>query len=276
MRILLFYTCVILLATGCSRQPVDKAVWINQADTLIIQDLQPRFATGCGEWKAVLYSSVQPLELHTSFSDNLLTLSAAVDAAVIEGPAQICLENGKQLFYYPVYLKNKAAAQEVYKEFRSPKTVNPDSGLVQQRIIYSRDVNCNLLAIRDKSVYFFEDEMKLAPRAAVERAVKDDALSAFYVQPGSCIAIPLQAVFRMEEKIFYVTAGPLKDKYGNTVADGTLVSFNYGKAAGTAHMEATLLNGFASVSIPLAGNDGCRLLASVNNIVSQPVYLKTR
>ncbi len=276
MRILLYYTCVILLATGCGGQPVDKAVWVNPADTLIIQDLQPRFATGCSKWKAVLYSSVQPLELHTSFSNNSLTLSAAGDAAVVEGPAQICLEYGKQLFYYPVYLKNKAAAPEIYKEFRSPKTVNPDSSLVQQRIIYSRDINCNLLAVRGKSVYFFEDEIKLAPRAAVERAVKDDALSAYYVQPGSCIAIPLQAVFRREEKIFYVTAGPLKDKYGNTVADGTLVSFNYDKAASAAHMEATLLNGFAAVSIPVEGNEGCRLLATVNNIVSQPVNLRTR
>jgi hypothetical protein len=274
MKKYIIYIVTAFLATGCGKQAVEKAVWLNPADTLCIQGLQLRFSTEKKEWKAVLYSGVQPLVLQTSFNNHLLTLTASEDAAVIEGAAQICLENDSQFFYYPLYLKNKPGMQQLYKEFRSPKTLNPDSSLRQQRIVYNRDVQGNLLAVPGKPAYFFEEDKILPPLVAVERAVKDDALSAFYVQPGSCKAVPLRVTYRREEKNFYVTAGPLKDQHGNTVADGTMVSFCYSNGSGTARMESTLLNGMASVCIPAAENEGSRLVAVVNNIISQPVQLK--
>ena len=70
-----------------------------------------------------------------------------------------------------------------------------------------------------------------------------------------------------------VTAGPLKDKHNNKVANGTTVAFIFTDDVHTYRMEAALLNGFASVKIPAEKNRQYSLTAKVNETVSKQVQL---
>jgi hypothetical protein len=192
---------------------------------------------------------------------------------ITEGPAQLCVYIEEDYFFYPVYLLNTNAGTVIHKEFRSPKTVNPDSSLKQQRIIYNIDKYRNILYKQNTSKYFNEAQITLAPKAGVYRAVKEEALSSYYMQPGSCTAIPIASVYKNEKACYCVTAGPLKDKYNNTVADGTLVAFVYTDQQQTYRMEASLLGGFVTVIIPAQQNKTYKLKAFVNETVSKQINL---
>jgi hypothetical protein len=273
VRLSFFHIAIILLLTACNKRPVEKPVWVNSTDTVHLPGTELEFKTEAKEWVATLLTATQPIQLVTKFSNGKLQVTMLHKSGITEGPAEICLLLGKQYFYYPVLILNEAPIAFINKEFRSPKTVNPDSGLHQQRIVHSYDVYRNILLAQPNHDYFFEEEIALTPKAGVYRGVKNEALSSYYVQPGSCTSIPVKAFYKKEISGYYVTAGPLKDKANNTVADGTLVAFIYTDEAQRYRMEASLLNGFANVVIPAASTKHYTLKATVNETSSDQINL---
>ncbi len=268
--LILFYLCTLL---ACKSSIIEKPVWINEEASITAPDFQLKFNTNIKNWKAVILGFTQPLPLVIQYQDSNIVVSLQNEKGIIEGPAQICLYTNDTYFYYPVNLQNKSFITADTKDYRSPKTVNPDSSLLQQSILHKIDNNRNLVYAFEKNEYFLEKEISLLPNASISRAIEDKPITAFYVLPGSCTSIPLSGTYNAEKNIFKIIAGPLKDKYNNTVADGTLVSFIYTNNIKTCRMESTLLNGFAYINIPSDNKMKFQLRAEINNTVSKTIHI---
>jgi hypothetical protein len=273
MKVLFIYISIFFLLAACNKRSIEKPLWVNQADTLLLPDLQLEFTAQEKNWKVTLLTPVQPVQLKTKFINGKLLASLLHKKGITEGPASICLQSGKQSFFYDVYIVNKDSVAFITKEYRSPKTVNPDSSLQQQRIIHSYDIHRNILSIQPNYTYFFEEEISLVPKVGVYRAAQKEALTSFYIQAGSCTNIPVKSVYKNETNCYYVTAGPLKDKYNNTVANGTAVSFIYTNEKQTYCKESALLNGFAIAIIPAEDAKQFTLKARVNETFSNAIHL---
>jgi hypothetical protein len=272
MKNLLFHILLLLTMASCHEQVTKEPVWANATDTLVMPDFRIEFAADKEDWQAVLYTSSQPVKLSARFAEGKLVVSPQQHSGITEGPAELCLSTARENFFYTVHLINEDPGTIVNLEHRSPKAVIADFSLDQQRIIHRIDAWRNLQML-ERGGYFFEEETVLTSAAGVYQADSNNALTAYYVHPGSCISVPLRSVYREQTDSFQVTAGPLKDKYNNTLADGTLVTFIYNAAGQTWHREAALLDGLASVTLPARSNTNTAIKAVVNEIDSKTIKL---
>lgn len=272
MRKQFFYIALLLLLNACNKA-VEKPVWLNKQAIISYPDVQMRFKSKTINWSARLVSFIQPIALSIKYNSDGFTVLNENKNGIIEGPAQICLSSGNEHFYYPVNVQNKEWSAVTHKDYRSPKTVNPDSSLNQQRMEHDINLYRNLVYTEKKSQYFFEEDIILAPKAGNYRAISNEPLSAYYVQPGSCVTIPIKAIYNKQQDLYEVTAGPLKDRYDNTVADGTLLAFIYTDNKATSRMETALLHGYATVFIPAEKQKSFSLTAKVNETSSATIQL---
>ncbi|MES2849021.1 MAG: hypothetical protein V4685_08195 [Bacteroidota bacterium] len=263
---------LLLLLNACTK-PVQKPIWQNPQSIISFPDVQLQFKSTTNNWSASLVSFIQPIQLSIEYTSDGFILINDNKNGVIEGPAQICLTSGDQYFYYRVNLINKEGSAVTHKDYRSPKTVNPDSSLHQQRIVHAINQYRNLVYPEKKLQYFFEEDMLLSPKAGNYRAISSESLSGYYVQPGSCVNVPVKALYNTAKEMLEVTAGPLKDKFDNQVADGTAVAFMYSHNQATYRMEAALLKGYATVFIPAKRGSTFSLKAKVNETTSATIQL---
>lgn len=263
-----------VLFFACMDKSSDKPVWINQSKSICLQKDSIVFTAKGQNWQAVLYTFTQPVPLKIQFTNTGFALSARNKYGITEGSALLILNNKKQKFLYHINLHNDSSGIISYADLRSPKTVNPDSSLMQHRMVHQVDEWRNIIGDPIRSSSFFEEEIQLKPVAGTYRAQKDKAISAFYVQPGSATSIPLRSEYIQNEKQFKVIAGPLKDYYNNLVSNGTNVAFVYNDDQSTYRMEAAVVNGFAFVKIPFEKQQRYNLTARINDIVSKQLILK--
>lgn len=270
MKSTYLYIILLFSLAACNKKDAEKPTWLNVSAVVQLPAASLQFTSSHRNWKARLQSFIQPIPLRLQYHDSGFVIHLQNKQGIVEGPAQIIIENGQHYYYYDVFLVNEQTAT-TKKDYRSPKTVNPDSSLLQQRILHVINVNRNLL-VRNNH-YFTEEEITLAPKAGTFRAIDSEPLSAYYVQAGSCAGITLKSTYNKEKELFTVTTGTLKDNYNNIVADGTLVAFLFSDDKQTYRMEAALRDGVATVYIPSARKKYI-LIATVNQTVSNTLILK--
>lgn len=261
---------------ACSHPQVQKPVWVNPAESIEIPAEKMIFKAPGRDWEAALISFTQPVPLKLSYTDSGFVVYQANQSGVTEGQAQILLKNNSQYFLYPVKLLNKTMGAISEKDYRSPKTVNPDSSLNQQSVFHAFDHWRNLVPTSQNGGYFKEKVQTLDAREGTFRAIEEEPITAYYVQPGSCTDIPLQAGYEEETRSFRVTAGPLMDAFGNTTGKGTLVRFIYKKNNGTWQMESALQNGYTTVHIPANKGEMLSLFATVQQTKSPTLNLTAK
>jgi hypothetical protein len=183
------------------------------------------------------------------------------------------LSHGNPYFYYEVHLRNSSFGSITERDYRFPKTVNPDSGLKQQCMVHRIDEWRNLVNTAQSHQYFKEEIITLLPRAGTYYPQKDKPISACYVQPGSAVSVPVNFVYNKSLDEFTVTAGPLQDAYDNTVANGTMVVFMYTDGENNYRMEAAVLNGVATAHLPVQQKTYW-LKAGIHHIFSNTILLK--
>ncbi len=274
MRTLLLHIILLIFVAACTNPKPVKPIWANATDTLLLPHANLEFLTATEGCKATLLTCTQPIALPVNYAKGKLVAELQRTGGIIEGNAEICLSVGTAFFYYPVFLKNGSVTKPVTKDYRSPKTVNPDSALHHQRLLHRIDAYRNLVTLDNSSRYFREEEVYLGSKTGTFRAVKNLALSSYYVQPGSCVNIPLTLTYNIVQNAYCIKAGPLKDRYNNMVGNGTMVAFIYGNNRATYRVERTLQDGFATAMIPAEMAVGCTLQARVNETVSCYINLK--
>lgn len=267
MKYIMLYSLMVVLLSCKSKE--QKPLWINSKAVLDFHFETLKFSCGEGNWTALLLTSVQPILLKSSYEKGILTINSPIKGGAIAGFAQICLIRNNQSFYYPVQLINKR--QDISTiEFRSPKTVNPDSSLVQQIILYQIDDYRNISAAKNNQL-FNENDALLLPKTGTYDAEVKNPLTSYYVQAGSCVKIPLKYALNRKNKVFEVTAGPLVDKYENVIADGTLVTFIFQNEF-IGKMEVSALKGFAVAKLPALSD--YKIFAKIDRINSSQIFLK--
>lgn len=268
MKNLVAYLVLTIFLFSCKKE-AQKPVWINAKTILNFHFQDLKFKCEDENWEVFLITSIQPLELKSIYKSGILTIQSPLKGGVLEGMAQVCLRNKNADFYYPIKLVNTEASSSVI-DFRSPKTLNPDSILNQQRIVYQIDEFRNIVANQKKEL-FKEDELRISPKAGIYKTSKNNPLTSYYVQPGSCVEIPLTFAYNTFENSYEIKAGPLMDKYKNTIADGTLVTFVY-QSQQIGKMEISALKGFAIAKIPADLN--YQIYAQIDQITSKKIILK--
>lgn len=272
----IFIGCIIIIVLGCDKRKTSpKPIWVNANHIIEVPKDTLFFKTNEIGWKAILYSFIQPIELEVKEDGAGFSIHFKHNSGVVEGPANLVLYNEYVQCSYSVYLKNKTREFVVKRDYRSPKTVNPDSSLKQHRIIHQYDEWRNIVSLQNDSL-FYEDLLAIDPIVGTYRAQEDIPLSSYYVQPGSSIDVPVEATFSNEKGCFLVNIGPLKDAYNNTVADGTLLTLIYTDGLKTYQKEVQLLNGIVEAYICESMQSSLTLTVKVNEKRSKSILLSRK
>ncbi len=271
---LIWYTLVSLSA--CRQHLLRRPVPASELTTLTVPFEGLAFVATGRNWKATLLTFTQPIELNIEYTNTGFIVFQDSPAGIIEGPGKLCLNSGNNHFFYDAWLQNQEFTSPETIDIRSPKTVNPDSSLNQQRIVFTIDEWSNIVSVNEENHLFFEEEVFLLPLAGVYRAQEYNPLSAFNVQPGSCVSIPLNAQFNEGDQHILAKAGPLKDRFDNLVADGTVVTFIYDDGQYIYRTETALINGFALTEIPFDPGNNYQLYAQVHSTHSITIQLNLK
>ncbi len=248
-----YYSMLFLFFLACSKKEPAAPVWLNATDTITLPTDTLFFSSSIKkEWKACLLSFVQPVHLELKPGAEGFIIYLKEKTGIIEGPAQLVLQYNDISFFYPIQFRNASPGLITEKDYRSPKTVNPDSSLHQHRMLYTTDQWRNLQLLRKSTAFFAENITDLTTQTGIYPAQKNNPVTAFYVQPGSVKNIQLYASYQPSNNSYTVETGQLKDAYNNTVANGTNVVFSYWNKNIVYKMEALTINGKASVKIPAA------------------------
>lgn len=270
----LFLALSICSPLACAKKEYQPPLPSRSLDTLSIP-LPPLYFTADGrEWIANLQAFVQPIPLEISYSETGFQLEQIHRAGVLEGPAKLHLQSGDHHFTYEVYLKNADKSKVNVVDYRSPKTVNPDSILQHQKILLAKDEWMNIVPVEEGNGYFLEEELSTPAQSGVYYAQKAKPISAYYVQPGSCVAIPLRATYLKNENLYEIEAGPLKDQYGNNIADGSLLVFHYSDGQMVYRREVASYGGQARTLIKADSLKHFSLYAKIDGVISSSLFLK--
>jgi hypothetical protein len=271
MKCILTYI-ICLLIFSCKQKEIKKPIWVNNSKSVYTSADTFIFITNGKKWEANLVSFIQPLPITSKFSNDSLFIQLNPSKGVVEGLAQLCLQNGKATHVYHFYLQNESKSITKLKDYRSPKTVNPDSGLLQHRIKHVIDENRNIVSGENGSL-FFEDKLQFSPIVKTYRAIANEPLTAHYVQAGSATSIPIVALYNENLKQYEIKVGVIYDANQNIIADGTNITFEYSNASTKGIANATTLNGIAKILLPFTKNSGYNLVAKIHQTKSVTIKL---
>jgi hypothetical protein len=272
VRVIL-YCLLISGALSCQKQTIEKPVFINQSDSLFVPFGELIFQTDQANWNAILYTVFQPIELNVYEGNDSLILNLKNETGLVEGPAKLILSSEGQFFEYPVHIKNTDSGEISSIDYRSSKTIHVDYGLSQQRILHKIDEFRNIRLFKGDD-YFYSDIITVSSNAGIYRADPNISLSSYYVQPGQSVNIQLSYTFDRQKNSFVITTVNNRDQYGNTISDGTIISFIYSIDNKIYREEKAILDGGAKTSIPDIPNETIRIYAMINNTFSKTIKLE--
>lgn len=274
MTRILLHILLLPLAFSCQKATLEKPIPTQAIDLLTVPIDTLHFTANLADWKASLQSFAQPIPLNLKITNTGFKIYTDKKNGIIEGPAELTIEANGQFFYYHINLLNSEDKELAFRDYRSPKTVNPDSSLEQHKMIHQIDQWRNLQELPNEQGLFYETIRVLNPKVGTFLAQEGEPLSSFYVQAGSTTAVPLSYTFLTKEGVIEVKAGPLKDEYNNLVSDGTLVRFVYGTDAKRYQTETVLLDGFASSKILRNSDKPIWVWAEVNQRKSRILKIR--
>lgn len=257
---------------SCSKNKLSVPMPLSQEDNIYVQDINLFFKTNHNNWKAHLYTFNQPIELNTKYENNQLNVWYKTSKPNLEGSVKVCLSANDTCFCYNYYLQNKNNLIQFVKDYRSPKTVNPDSSLHHDKIFYVIDEAQNLKVKNNR--IFNQEQVLLEPIVKTTNAIENDNLTAYYVQPGSIKNIEIFFIKDTQSNNFIISTSLLKDKHDNIVANGTKICFESVLLNKISKAYAPTINGLASVKLPITVYKGFTLKAYSNNIYSSNITLE--
>ena len=261
--------CISMLIS-CSSE-IEKPRMQSDSKVYDIEKFNISFIAQGEEWAAYLQTYRQPVPLLLTKSSEGFSLQFLKEDTPTAGSAIICLSNGDSTFFFPIELIEKSKLPKKNVDFRSPKTLNPDSILVHQKIVYFIDTKRQVVPLHTDR-YYQESLLAQKPKVAKIRAIPSSSLSTFYIQAGSCVKIPIVGATNNLQQTYDIKVGPLIDKSQNFIADGTLVRIHYTENEQIFTREIVSLNGYANTSLPI--NDFPKVVfAQINDLTSQEIKL---
>ncbi len=257
---------------SCTKSKSPKPLLLSNIDTVNIQNMDVHFKTNFKSWKAFLFSFNQPIPLKTKFKDGILQVSYSTKKNNVETDAQIVLMDADTFFSYKTYMKNLTSTVNIIKDYRSPKTVNSDSSLHHDRIFYVLDNGQNIQSINGN--LFVQEQIQLSSKVQTVNAIKGNNLSAYYMQPGSLKKIEIYVAKSDVQEKYIISTKVLKDDYNNIVANGTKIMFKGTKNDSIVQFFKPVINGIASIELPINLYKGIQMQAVSQQIHSNFITLK--
>ncbi len=265
---------------GCSEKSINAPVISHKPDSLYTNIADSMVfsvdTTIVKDASVYLLTTRQPVPLRIYRQRNLVTVMLDAWDGFCEGPAVIACTLNEHSFYYPLQLVYRQQDQiiSVKKDYRSPKTVNPDSSLLQQRILFNMDKHRIILplAMRNRKMitpFYYSDSIALPPVTATYLVDTTSPVTSIYVQPGTNNQLQLSAKYNHAEQCIELQTSCLKDRVHNIIADGTLVAFIYRSGNMLYRTEAAAYKGIAAVKIPSADLAQITAEAMINDFHSK-------
>lgn len=272
MKRILFLFVLGIFLFGCQKEQTKKPVLLNpQAEVVVNQD-SLLFDIEGENWKAWVNTPVQVIYPQMDQNKDQLIIHITPKEGVIEGPAFLTLQLDEQQFSYPISLKNPKAKGQL-QDLRSPKTVNTDSSMVQQQILYAIDLSGNLSELEEGG-YFIENYLELTPKSGTFKGLTSSPVSSFYVDPGTVKEIPLTYSLDSYNQTVSIKVGPLLDRFNNSVSNGTLVTFFLEKEGEQKRIEAVVQDSYSQLTIPHAEVDNSSVRVKIAQVYSQSLTIQ--
>ncbi len=263
---------LLLLVYSCQSPPVKEPLWLNPTEEWAEQDEPLKFQVGDGEWKVKIQTSSQPILTDFTISKGELTIPYPTEKTVVEGMAFILLEQMEASFSYPITLKVDSGNGKL-EDIRSPKTINTDSSLVQQQLLYRFGKGGNLVP-NDSGFVFQENYLQQTPTTGTFSGDSDTQLSSFYIAAGTPSSIPLSIQYDEVENKYRVQAGPLQDIYENQTPNGTLLTFSIKIDEKTWIIEEVSREGYVRLHLDASKFSGGLIQANIAQVFSETLQLK--
>ncbi len=255
-----------VLFIGCQDKSVKKPVFLNPKPITVVNQDSLVFEVGTEEWKARVNTPVQLIYPEISFNKNQLTVKINSKNGVIEGPSFLTLQSGEFQFIYPISINNIQTTSQL-ADLRSPKTVNTDSSMIQQQILYSFDSFGNLSTLENEE-FFIENNLELAPKTGIFKAQANSSVSSFYIDPGTVTSIPLDIIGGSQNKVV-IQAGPLIDQFNNPVSNGTLIQFFIQKDGFQKNFETVVQDSYGRISLTYSEIEKATIVAKIAQVYSK-------
>lgn len=215
------------------------------------------------QWTTRIQTFRQTYELKNNILDSEMSIRVRLEDKFNEGDATLILSNGSHNYFYKLYLKNNYQKTNWKKfDFRSPKTVNTDSVLQHQSLLFYLDTLQNIL-MSDTQPYFPTQTVQLSPQTNKIQAIANQALTTYYITPGSPANIYLSMTYNEENNTHEIKSNVIMDKYKNVIADGTEVIFTMSKNGKIKTISTQTRGGVAMIEMALSEYEGCEIGASI-------------
>ncbi|MDR2275553.1 MAG: hypothetical protein LBF27_31900 [Sphingobacterium sp.] len=272
MRKLSYYIALFLLFSACKKES-SSPNWPLERYELVLPSKSIYFDWNPKEhYRAILYSFSQPIELLTSIENGKFKVKLDQVAGITEGPAELLLV-GKNIYHFNVMIKNVGSDHPSTKTFYSPRTFDPDSSLIQQRLSINMDTYRNLHPIHSNK-YFIEQNYAVSTKAGTYCPEQSNPISCYYVIPGACSSIPI-SITRISDSSLQLEAGPLVDQFANPIANGTLAQFILTDEKETTVSEVLVQKGYAKIKYEIIDKGEKKLTVKIGDRSSQTTILKS-
>jgi hypothetical protein len=250
MRSLSFIIYGVLLgAFSCKNEGQQEPIWIDRTFEITNNDTL-YFVTIETGWEATFYTSIQPVQASILQKDDTLKVFIENSRKIKNGNATLSLKTKNKSYFYSVNLKNTDFSELQWSELRTPKSLNLDFPLPQQLFLYVVDGHGNLIE-SEPNQYFMEELVIHPPNIGTFRGVTNTPLSSFYIGAGEVTGIPINYKLFSSKKLLEIISGPLKDKYGNLIAEGTSARFILKTGDIIKNIDAYVIGGMAKVKVPV-------------------------
>lgn len=256
-----------MIVTSCQQSSSTAPRWINPKGTILLNKDTLRFDVPAVIWKAKINTPVQTIHPQIMQHGSKLWIIPTASQGVIEGLSYLTLTSEENSYIISFQLKNPSRSGQLV-DTRSPKTVNTDSSLVQQQLLHARDSAGNLLPLKPGSL-FEENQLALSSLTGTYPGMSDTKYSSYYIEAGTVHTIPIKLIPLPNQRQVIVEAGPLQDRVGNLIANGTLLTFFGEKDNQLLHYETVSQDAFARIILPISEVQGMKIHAQIAHIESE-------
>ena len=223
-------------------------------------------------WKIEVYGSVQPIPFVISHIDDLVTIVPKYSLSIPTSFLHVVLSTGNHFYVFRFQYQNNFQTVS-NRKYRSPKSINTDSVLLQYSLEHTISSNRNIIYRPINDSYFEEKVLMIDPLAGTFAEDVNDPRSSFYVQPGSPSEIKLSYSYDSTNGYYRIFTNRLVDHFGNKIANGTAITFYVTNIKYYKTYEQVIINGVSSIVVQNHDVDTVQILAKIGILHSNVLYI---
>jgi hypothetical protein len=242
------------------------SIFSNRMDTIIL-------TTKFNRWNVELMGFFHPIPVSIMYRDNTIYIFPKYRSSLPSQLLHLVLSYKNIIHVFDVEYINYD--QKITKNiYQSPKTINTDSSHLQYSLFYLTSENGNILRYDTSGYYYYEQERILFPIAGSYNHDSSNPIKSFYIQPGSPVNMSIYTIYDSITNSIFITTNHLKDKYGNRISDGTLVTFHVSNGKSSRIYERFVINGYSNISLSFSSLDSLYISAKIGQVYSKVIYSK--